>query len=106
MPGSPNSVALQRSKYSTSDSIEEGKEARPTRIMIVEDERHIARLLEFVLQKAGYELSVCYSGEQALRELCESSPDAIVLDLVLPGMTGLAQDPSGKLQCLSESWFI
>jgi two-component system, OmpR family, response regulator MtrA len=82
--GYPNSDA-----YSTSRSIGVGKVTRPTRIMIVEDERHIARLLQFVLQKAGYELSVCYSGEQALQEICGSRPDAVVLDLVLPGMTGL-----------------
>jgi len=89
VPGYPNSDVVQGSKYSVSNSAGEGKETRPTRIMIVEDERHIARLLEFVLQKAGYEPSICYSGEQALREICESRPDAVVLDLVFPGMTGL-----------------
>lgn len=89
MPGYTKSDALHRSKYSISHSIEEAKETRPTKIMIVEDERHIARLLEFVLQKAGYELSICYSGEEALREISVSRPDAVVLDLVLSGMTGL-----------------
>ncbi|AXC10134.1 Phosphate regulon transcriptional regulatory protein PhoB (SphR) [Acidisarcina polymorpha] len=59
------------------------------KILVVEDERHIARLLEFVLQKAGYDLSICHSAERALIELEKGHPDAIVLDLILPGMSGL-----------------
>jgi CheY-like chemotaxis protein len=62
---------------------------RPTRILVVEDERHIARLLEFVLRKAGYELSICHSAEEAIEEIQKRHFDALVLDLVLPGMTGL-----------------
>jgi DNA-binding response OmpR family regulator len=57
--------------------------------MVVEDERHIARLLEFVLLKAGYEPRVCHSAEAALLEIEKAHPDALVLDLVLPGMMGL-----------------
>jgi CheY-like chemotaxis protein len=62
---------------------------RSARILVVEDERHIARLLEFVLSKAGYALTICHSGEQALLEITKQKPDALVLDLILPGMTGL-----------------
>lgn len=62
---------------------------RPARILVVEDERHIARLLDFVLRKAGYEVAVSHSAEQALIEIQNGEPDALVLDLVLPGMTGL-----------------
>jgi DNA-binding response OmpR family regulator len=62
---------------------------RPGRIMVVEDERHIARLLDFVLRKAGYELSVANSAEKALEEIEVYKPDALLLDLVLPGMSGL-----------------
>ena len=62
---------------------------RQTRILIVEDERHIARLLEFVLRKADYEVTTCHSAEEAVLEMGKVHPDALVLDLVLPGMTGL-----------------
>jgi two-component system phosphate regulon response regulator PhoB len=55
---------------------------------VVEDERHIARLLKFVLSKAGYEVCVCHSGEHALMEVDAFRPDALVLDFILPGMTG------------------
>lgn len=82
------------------DAIDEAKDLRPhlndgvnptraTRILIIEDERHIARLLEFVLRKAGYEVSVCHSAEQALQEMEKCAPDALVLDLFLPGMSGI-----------------
>jgi CheY-like chemotaxis protein len=62
---------------------------RPGRVLVVEDDRHIARLLDFVLRKAGYELTVANSAEQALVEIQRCKPDALLLDLVLPGMTGL-----------------
>jgi DNA-binding response OmpR family regulator len=62
---------------------------RPSRILVVEDERHIARLLDHVLRKEGYELLVAHSAEKALAEIDQFKPDALVLDLVLPGMSGL-----------------
>lgn len=63
--------------------------AGSARILILEDERHIARLLQFVLEKAGYDLTICHSAEQALPEIAKQTTDALVLDLVLPGMSGL-----------------
>lgn len=58
------------------------------RILIVEDERDIADLIAFNLQRAGYEVIKAYDGiegtEVALREL----PDLILLDLMLPGRDG------------------
>ena len=67
---------------------ERGAADRPARILVVEDERHIARLLEFVLSRAGYEVCICHSGEHALLKLEKFKPDALVLDFLLPGMTG------------------
>jgi DNA-binding response OmpR family regulator len=59
------------------------------RILIVEDERHISRFLEFVLQKEGYSLISVATGKQALDILDEFLPDVIVLDLGLPDIDGL-----------------
>jgi two-component system phosphate regulon response regulator PhoB len=56
---------------------------------VVEDERHIARFLEFILRKEGYQVTVAADGEQALASLDRAKPDAMLLDLVLPGMSGL-----------------
>jgi DNA-binding response OmpR family regulator len=55
----------------------------------VEDERHIARYLEFVLRKEGYDVVTAYDGEEALRRLEEQEPTAVLLDLVLPGISGM-----------------
>ena len=60
-----------------------------TSVLVVEDERHIASFLEFVLKRAGYEVAVVYDGEQALAAVEVFAPDAMLLDLMLPGLTGL-----------------
>ncbi|HZT33969.1 MAG TPA: response regulator [Bryobacteraceae bacterium] len=65
----------------------EGEE--PGRILVVEDERHIARFLEYVLQKAGYEVDIAEDGRQALEILADFRPHAMILDLVLPEISGL-----------------
>lgn len=59
------------------------------RVLIVEDERHIARYLEFVLRKEGYEVATANDGESALRRITDFDPGAVLLDLVLPGMSGM-----------------
>jgi DNA-binding response OmpR family regulator len=60
-----------------------------TSVLVVEDERHIASFLEFVLMRAGYEVAVVYDGEQALAAVEAFAPDAMLLDFMLPGLTGL-----------------
>jgi DNA-binding response OmpR family regulator len=66
-------------------------ESRPAKakVLVVDDERHIARFLEFVLKKAGYDVALAYNGEQALSVVEAFNPDVLLLDLVLPGVTGL-----------------
>jgi CheY-like chemotaxis protein len=62
---------------------------RRTRVLVVDDERHISRLLEFVLAKQGYQVKVANSGEQALATVDDFAPDVVLLDLVMPGISGL-----------------
>jgi DNA-binding response OmpR family regulator len=59
------------------------------RVLIVEDEKDIADLIGHYLQKAGYEVEVVSSGSAVLPRAKAKPPDAIVLDLMLPGMHGL-----------------
>jgi DNA-binding response OmpR family regulator len=64
----------------------------PARILIVEDEKHIADGLAFNLKAEGHEPTVAHDGEQAL-ELLLRKPDAfdaVVLDVMLPGRDGFA----------------
>ncbi|MBT9260034.1 MAG: response regulator transcription factor [Clostridiales bacterium] len=58
------------------------------RILIVEDERPIAEILEFNLRKEGYDVAVVYRGDEALEAYRRLNPRLIVLDLMLPGMSG------------------
>jgi two-component system, OmpR family, response regulator VicR len=46
-----------------------------TKVLVVEDERHIARFLEFVLRKADYEVAIAYTGEHALASIDALTPD-------------------------------
>ena len=60
------------------------------RILIVEDEQHIADGLRFNLEAEGYEAEIAHDGERALDVLSTSSFDAVVLDVMLPGADGFA----------------
>ncbi|GIV78756.1 response regulator transcription factor [Litorilinea aerophila] len=59
------------------------------RILVVEDDRRIRDLLRRSLIFEGYEVDTAEDGETALRCLRESVPDAVILDLMLPGIDGL-----------------
>jgi DNA-binding response OmpR family regulator len=58
------------------------------RVLIVEDETHLAQGLLFNLQAEGYEAAIDGDGEAALERLARESFDAVVLDVMLPGKTG------------------
>jgi len=60
------------------------------KVLVVEDEEHLAEGLRFNLAAEGYEVEVCLDGECALAEAEQSSFDAIVLDVMLPGIDGFA----------------
>lgn len=58
-------------------------------ILIVEDEKNIAKMLEYNLQKEGFKTQAVDDGEQALAIIRRQLPDVVLLDLMLPGMDGL-----------------
>jgi len=62
----------------------------PVRILVVEDDAKIASLLVDYLRHEAYEASSLADGLLALAAIEQDSPDAVVLDLMLPGMDGLA----------------
>ncbi|WNM23652.1 response regulator transcription factor [Demequina capsici] len=59
------------------------------RALVVEDERALAALVAGYLERDGFEVAVAYDGEDALRRARELDPDAVVLDLGLPGIDGV-----------------
>lgn len=58
------------------------------KIMVVDDDVHIAELISLYLIKEGYETVEIYSGDEAVERFPEIGPDLIMLDLMLPGMDG------------------
>ena len=63
-----------------------------SRILVVEDEQHLAEGLRFNLESEGYQVEVAETGEAALDLLKTDSPafDVVVLDVMLPGIDGFA----------------
>ncbi len=59
------------------------------RILVVDDEEPIRELLGYNLEKDGFRVSASASGEDALKSIKNDPPDLILLDLMLPGMSGL-----------------
>ncbi len=59
------------------------------RILVIEDGIDIAQLIEHYLSGAGHAVTVSHNGSEGLRLARSAPPDAIVLDLMLPGMDGL-----------------
>ncbi len=60
-----------------------------TSILIVEDEPEIRELLNFSLVRAGFDVAEAASGEMALQYLDNKLPDILIIDWMLPGMSGV-----------------
>ena len=61
----------------------------PELILVIEDEKEIRDLVRYNLEREGFRVAVAGDGEEGLRRLFASRPDALVLDLMLPGRSGL-----------------
>jgi DNA-binding response OmpR family regulator len=67
--------------------------AQAARVLVVDDERHIRELLEIGLGDEGYEVRSASDGQVGLQLVREWNPDAIVLDVMLPKIDGIALLP-------------
>lgn len=61
-----------------------------TRIMVVDDEEHIAMALEHIFTKAGYEVMTFTHGQDALDRVVAFNPRVVILDVMMPEMDGFA----------------
>ncbi len=59
------------------------------RILVVDDERQITRMLRTALQSSGYEVTVANHGFEALERIREQPPDLIITDLAMPDLNGV-----------------
>ena len=58
-------------------------------VLLIEDEPNIAEALRFILTRDGWQVSTLEDGAQALQALARLRPDVVILDLMLPGASGL-----------------
>jgi two-component system, OmpR family, alkaline phosphatase synthesis response regulator PhoP len=60
----------------------------PRKILAVDDEKHIVRLVQVNLERQGYEVVTANDGREALQKVEEERPDLVVLDVMMPYMDG------------------
>ena len=65
-------------------------------IFVVEDEKPIQELLQYNLEKEGFKVSLSANGEEALETIKEKVPDLILLDWMLPDLSGIKICPIFK----------
>jgi len=58
------------------------------KILIADDEVHLAKILQLTLERAGYETIVAYDGGEALKKAREERPELVILDSLLPVLDG------------------
>lgn len=59
------------------------------KVLIVEDDAFMASLLAEGFAKAGFDVAAARTGDEAVKQFAEAKPDAILLDVLLPGKSGL-----------------
>lgn len=60
-----------------------------SRVLVVEDDRKISDLLLNYLRVEGYEATAVYDGREAVQQISQRAPDAVILDWMLPGLDGI-----------------
>ena len=79
-----------------------GKSEQPARILVIEDDPGIAALVAYQLTRAGYRVETAGGGDGGLESLHREIPDLVVLDRMLPGLSGdqvlkaIRQDPATR----------
>jgi CheY-like chemotaxis protein len=70
-------------------SLPASRRGRKTTVLVVDDERTVAHSIADILALHGFETRVAYDGRQAIREVLEDCPDAIITDVVMPRINGI-----------------
>jgi CheY-like chemotaxis protein len=65
------------------------RRGRKSSVLVVDDERVVANSIAQILSLHGFETRVAYDGGEAIREVLEDCPDAIISDVVMPRISGI-----------------
>ncbi|HAM35501.1 MAG TPA: two-component system response regulator [Elusimicrobia bacterium] len=72
------------------------------KVMVIDDEPEMLNLVQFTLERGGFEVATCDNGRQAWDAIIQFKPDLLILDVMLPGIDGyslqikLAQEAATK----------
>lgn len=77
---------------------------RPTTVLVIDDERPLVGLIRSYLQREGFEVIEAFDGSQAVQLARQSSPDVLVLDLMLPGIDGL--EVTRQVRTFSDAYIL
>jgi two-component system CheB/CheR fusion protein len=72
----------------------------PLRILVVDDNADVARMLQILLRREGHEARIAFDGPAAIEAATLFRPDVVLLDLTLPGMSGV--ETAAELRRLPE----
>lgn len=72
-------------------------------VLLIEDEPNIAEAIRFVLARDGWQVSVLADGAAAVAEVVRLMPDLVILDLMLPGKSGLEIVAELRLQLATQA---
>ena len=69
--------------------LEDEPEADPKTILVIDDEMNTLLVVQKILEKSGYSVDLAVSGEQGIAKLRDIQPDLVILDVKMPGMSGI-----------------
>jgi DNA-binding response OmpR family regulator len=78
-----------RSPSGLQDNRDSASHPSPLKILVVDDDPGIRRLLKFILEAEGYQVLLAASGREAIEAMHQGQPDSVILDIEMPGGNGL-----------------
>jgi two-component system OmpR family response regulator len=75
----------------------------PARVLVVDDEESISRLVSTVLRYEGFAVETAASGRDAIAAVTDFAPDLVVLDVMLPDLDGFEVHRRSAVRCRSSS---
>ena len=98
----PHSIVVEKGPVTepVQQSVESVRPSVPVKILVADDNRDAADSMALILEFGGYEVLVAHSGTEALEKSRASMPDAMILDIGMPDMTGY--EVARRVR--SESW--